>query len=303
MDAARFRRLLGTWYRENGRHALPWRQTRDPYAVLVSEVMLQQTQVDRVLSYYDAWLQRWPTADALAAADPSAVIRAWSGLGYNRRAVSLRAAAAAIAAGRPGVTRDPAALQRLPGIGPYTASAVACFAHGARVAVADTNIARVLARCLAGRADRRTLTAGQVSALAESVLPARHARAHNLALMDLGATVCRARDPGCESCPLQRLCTWHASGRPEPVRATQRTPRFETTSRFARGRIVEALRSAADGLTLESIAALLPPAHAARAATHLEALARDRLAECRDGRWSLPLGLGQGSTSMASPKL
>jgi len=303
MDTARLRRLLGAWYCEHGRHALPWRQTRDPYAVLVSEVMLQQTRVERVLPYYDAWLQRWPTADALGAADPSAVIRAWSGLGYNRRAVSLRAAAAMIAAAAPGMTGNPAALQRLPGVGPYTASAVACFAHGARVAVVDTNIARVLARCLAGQAHPSTLPTGQVSLLAESVLPARDARTHNLALMDLGATVCRARDPGCESCPLRSLCTWHASGRPEPPRAAPRTPRFETTSRFARGRIVEALRSAEDGLSLESVVALLPPAHAARAATHLEALARDQLAECRDGLWSLPRARPQGSTSMASPKL
>ena len=179
---------LQAWYDRN-RRDLPWRRTRDPYAILVSEVMLQQTQVSRVLPRYEAWLERWPTVESLAGADLSDVIRAWDGLGYNRRAVSLHRCATAVAA-RGGFPREPAELERLPGIGPYTAAAVACFAFGAQVAAPDTNARRVLGRL--GQADAKP--------------PAAHAYEWNQALFDLGSTICIARRPRCQVCPLAEAC-------------------------------------------------------------------------------------------------
>ena len=169
--------LLLAWYRTSARD-LPWRRTRDPYAILVSEVMLQQTQVERVVPRYLAWLERWPTVGALAAASAADVIRAWQGLGYNRRAVSLHRAAQDV--GRNGWPED---LTSLPGVGPYTAAAVRCFAFGEDVLPVDVNVERV---------QRRTgLTFAATSAQA---------------LMDLGATVCLARIPRCGVCPLASQC-------------------------------------------------------------------------------------------------
>src|SRR4051812_35498468 len=165
------------WYAENGRD-LPWRRTRDPYAILVSEVMLQQTQAGRVMPRYLAWLERWPTARALAEARAADVLREWQGLGYNRRALSLQRAAREIAAN--GWPED---LTTLPGVGPYTAAAVACFAFEQPVLPVDVNVERVLART------------------GES-FGAEHAQA----LMDLGATVCIARVPRCGGCPLAAGC-------------------------------------------------------------------------------------------------
>ena len=171
------RKALLAWFAENGRD-LPWRSTRDPYAILVAEVMLQQTQAARVVPRYVDWLSRWPTAKALAAAPTADVIRAWQGLGYNRRALSLQRAARHVA-GR-GWPDD---LTELPGVGPYTADALACFAFGRPVLPADVNVARVLER-----------TGGSFD----------HACAQ--ALMDLGATVCIARVPRCDACPLAQAC-------------------------------------------------------------------------------------------------
>jgi A/G-specific adenine glycosylase len=169
--------LLEAWYRANGRD-LPWRRTRDPYAILVSEVMLQQTQVVRVVPRWRAWLERWPTAEALAAAPLADVIRAWQGLGYNRRAVNLHRAAQAVAA-----DGWPDDLTELPGVGRYTADAVSAFAWGIPVLPVDTNVRRVLERT-------------------------RHTFAPRVAqaLFDLGATVCLARIPRCGACPLAVGC-------------------------------------------------------------------------------------------------
>ena len=169
--------LLLAWFRANGRD-LPWRRTRDPYAILVSEVMAQQTQVDRVVPRWRAWLERWPTVDALAAASTADVIRAWQGLGYNRRALSLHRAAQHVAA-----HGWPDDLTELPGVGRYTADAVACFALGRDVLPVDVNVRRVSERT------GHTFTAAAAQAL-----------------MDLGATVCLARVPRCEACPLAELC-------------------------------------------------------------------------------------------------
>jgi A/G-specific adenine glycosylase len=170
------RRLL-RWFSDHGRD-LPWRRTRDPYAILVSEVMLQQTQVERVVPRYAAWLERWPDVDALAAASPADVIREWQGLGYNRRGLSLHRAARRLAE-----TGWPEDLTELPGVGPYTAAAVRCFAFGEHVLPVDVNVARV----------RRRTGATFSSAAAQ-------------ALMDLGAAVCLARVPRCGACPLQDAC-------------------------------------------------------------------------------------------------
>lgn len=277
------------WYREHGRHGLPWRLTRDPYAVLVSEIMLQQTQVERVLPYYTAWLERWPTFSDLAAATPADVIREWRGLGYNRRALHLHRLAVTVT-GEYGheLPRDPEALLSLPGIGPYTAAAVRSFAREERVAVADTNIARTLARAVLGAASQHGVHPRAIAGLATSLLPASGARDHNLALMDLGALVCAARGPRCGECPLAGVCAWRAAGHPGPAAARQPAPKFEQTNRFARGRIIDALRSAP--ASAGELAAMLPPAHAARIAVYLASLERDALVvRASADLWSLPL--------------
>jgi A/G-specific adenine glycosylase len=186
--AARLEEVLLAWYEVSARD-LPWRQTRDPYAILVSEVMLQHTQVERVVPRYVEWLERWPTADALAAASPADAIRGWQGLGYNRRALDLHRAATLISA-----TGWPDDLTTLPGVGPYTAAAIRRFAFGDDVLPVDVNVARVL---------RRT---------GEDFTP----EAAN-ALMDLGATVCVARRPRCDRCPLAGSCPSRGT-REEPAR-------------------------------------------------------------------------------------
>jgi A/G-specific adenine glycosylase len=202
--------LLAAWFHEHGRD-LPWRRTRDPYAILVSEVMLQQTQVGRVVPRYLAWLERWPTVESLAEASAADVIRAWQGLGYNRRGLSLHRSARVIA------TRGwPDDLTELPGIGPYTAAAIRRFAHGEDVLPVDVNVERVLRRT--GRA-----------------FPAGSAQA----LMDLGATICIARVPRCGSCPLAALCPSRGV-REEPAR---RQTSFEGSFRQRRA---EALRLVAE---------------------------------------------------------
>ena len=204
-------RLLAAWYAENGRD-LPWRHTHDPYAILVSEVMLQQTQVARVVPRWHEWLARWPTADDLAAARRAEVIRAWQGLGYNRRAVNLHRAAEMVA--RNGWPDD---LTELPGVGRYTAAAVANFAHGEPVLPVDTNVRRVL--------DRTRHRFGPTAAQA---------------LFDLGATVCLARVPRCSACPLAARCPSRGA-RFEPLR---RQSRFEGSFRQRRAHV---LRLVAEG--------------------------------------------------------
>jgi A/G-specific adenine glycosylase len=194
---------LLAWYAENGRD-LPWRQTRDPYRILVSEVMLQQTQVERVVPRYLAWLERWPSAEALAASSAAGVIRAWQGLGYNRRGLNLHRAARQIAA-----TGWPDDLTELPGVGPYTAAAVGNFAFGHPVLPVDTNVSRVQERT-----------------------GARFSPAAAQALMDLGATVCLARVPRCSTCPLAAGCPSRGR-RYEPLR--KQSP-FEGSFRQRRAR-------------------------------------------------------------------
>lgn len=287
-ELSRLRRALGRWYRANGRHDLPWRLTRDPYAVLVSEVMLQQTQVERVRPRYEAWLARWPTAASLAEASTAEVIREWSGLGYNRRAVNLQRAAREALERFGKIPLDERKLRSLPGVGPYTAAAVACFAGGRRTAALDTNVARVVARVLLGEARAKAPYGVELRKAAEAWLPARGARAHQLAVMDLGAMVCKASSPACGICPLARDCAWLAAGRPDSRPHTPRgdTVPFESTARFARGRIV-AMLAEGSPLTADEVAARLPEEHQAACEGYLEALARDGIAESLEGRWGL----------------
>jgi A/G-specific adenine glycosylase len=211
------------WFRANGRD-LPWRKTRDPYAILVSEVMLQQTQVERVAPRYRAWLERWPTLEALASASRAEVIRAWQGLGYNRRAVSLHAAARRVA-----VEGWPEDLTELPGVGRYTADAVACFALGRPVLPVDTNVGRVL--------ERSGMEFEPESAQA---------------LMDLGATVCLARIPRCGSCPLASECPSRGR-RYEPQR--KQGP-FGGSFRQRRAKALRAVADGIDPADQEAIASL-----------------------------------------------
>jgi len=223
-NALRFKRRLLKWFRRQGR-ALPWRATRDPYHVLVSEFMLQQTQVKRVRDFYPRFLARFPTVHALADARPSQVNAAWNGLGYYRRAANLHRLARTVVREHGGtIPDDPDALIRLPGVGRYTAGAVASFAYERREAAVDTNVARVLSRvfrtrgrgCRGGRGGRDGATGQRdngtnerrIWQLAERLLPRRRKTAweFNQALMDLGATVCTARSPKCPSCPVRPAC-------------------------------------------------------------------------------------------------
>ena len=233
------RDALLAWYQEN-RRPLPWRETTDPYAILVSEVMLQQTQVERVVPRYEAWLARWPTVEALAAASAADVIVAWQGLGYNRRAVNLHRAARHVAAH--GWPHD---LTELPGVGPYTAAAVGNFAFGRAVLPVDVNIARVQGR-----------TGEQFDAACAQ------------ALFDLGATICLARVPRCDTCPLAESCPSRGR-RYEPLR--KQSP-FEGSFRQRRARVLSAVAAGeqpSDGDALVS-------------------LERDGLVVLRDGVASLP---------------
>lgn len=271
-----FRRRVLDWYARH-RRDLPWRGTRDPYAILVSEVMLQQTQAARVVGSYQRFLRRFPTLRALARASLADVLRAWAGLGYNRRARNLHRIARARAGGLP---PDVAGLDALPGVGAYTASAVACFAHGRRVAFADTNIRRVLGRVFLGRA----ATEREALLLDRLLLPDRSADRWHHALMDLGATVCRARAPRCASCPVGTMCLSRGavgSGAPRRRPAEE----YWRSARRARGRIVEALRAAPHGLSLPALRRAVGDQ---RVPSLVGALAAEGLLERRGARVRLP---------------
>jgi A/G-specific adenine glycosylase len=202
-----FRRRLLAWYRRHGR-PLPWRDTRDPYRILVSEIMLQQTQVDRVLPKYREWLDRYPTFAELAGAPEGDVVRAWYPLGYNIRPRRLQAIAReAVQRYGGSLPDDEQALRSFKGIGPYTAGAVMSFAFGKRAAILDTNVARVLSRVFVGaERTKRHASERHLWAVSRTVLPHRHVFDFNQALMDFGAMVCTARAPGCGPCPMRARC-------------------------------------------------------------------------------------------------
>ena len=207
-DRQRFRRRLLDWYRRNGRD-LPWRNTTDPYHILVSEVMLQQTQVDRVLPKYHEWLEKYPTLESLAQAAESDVTQTWRPLGYNIRPRRLHAIARESVARFGGtLPSDEATLRSFKGIGAYTAGAVRSFAFGQRAAILDTNVARVLFRIFIGRGNPRAHAMRRhLWDVSRTVLPQRHVFDFNQALMDFGATMCTARKPKCLVCPMQRSCS------------------------------------------------------------------------------------------------
>ena len=216
----RFRSRLLAWYRRHGRN-LPWRNTRDPYRILVSEIMLQQTQVDRVLPKYAEWLRKFPSLDALAAAPGREVTRTWYPLGYNIRPRRLQAIA------REAVTRyggrlpdDEETLLSFKGIGPYTAGAIRSFAFGQRAAILDTNVARVLFRVFVNTGDPKShAMKRQLWRVSEALVPSRGVFDFNQALMDFGATVCAARNPKCTTCPMNANCRAFRSGSArEPAR-------------------------------------------------------------------------------------
>jgi A/G-specific adenine glycosylase len=240
---------VARWY-DSAARDLPWRAPgTTPWAVLVSEIMLQQTPVARVAPAYQAWLARWPTPAALAADSPGDAVRMWGKLGYPRRALRLHACARELVDRFDGaVPADVDDLLSLPGIGAYTARAVAVFAFGQRQPVVDTNVRRVIARAVAGQgeagppSERRDLAAVQALLPAE---PPRAARA-SIALMELGALVCLARAPRCAACPIQDRCAWYRGGRPAYAGPRARPQPFTGTDRQVRGRLLDVLR-AADG--------------------------------------------------------
>jgi A/G-specific adenine glycosylase len=234
------------WYESNARD-LPWRQAdASPWSILVSEIMLQQTPVSRVLPAHSAWIGRWPTPGALAAATAADAVRQWDRLGYPRRAVRLHASAELITSEHGGqVPASADVLRTLPGVGAYTAAAVASFAYGERNAVLDTNVRRVLARLVSGDHQARpTLTAAEAQ-LAESLLPAdgQLAARWSVAIMELGALACTAARPRCADCPLRDQCSWLRLG--GPVSASRRpAARYDGSDRQCRGQLLAILRAA-----------------------------------------------------------
>ncbi|MCX6421249.1 MAG: A/G-specific adenine glycosylase [Actinobacteria bacterium] len=240
--AAELRRAIVRWFDRNER-PLPWRST-DPWGVLVSEFMLQQTPVDRVLPVWQSWLERWPSASALAQASQADALRAWGRLGYPRRAIRLHAAARAIVAEFAGQIPDTyEELRRLPGVGDYTAAAVLAFAFGQRSVVLDVNVRRVLRRAIDGVEHPTPATTAAERALAESLLPRRHdsAARWSAAVMELGALVCTSRSPKCGDCPIAQDCTWLNAGSPTGERPRQQA-KFSGSDRQVRGLIMAALR-------------------------------------------------------------
>ncbi len=234
------REAILAWYDARGR-TLPFRGDGDPYAILVSEVMAQQTQISRVSAHWSTFMATFPTVERLATAATADVLRAWRGLGYNRRALNLQRAARLIVSQHHGrVPREVAALQRLPGIGPYTARAVAALAFGQAVGPVDTNVRRVLGRLIGSKA-----TGVGLQRIADAIVPADRPADWTHALMDLGATVCRPTAPRCSECPVSPWCRSLASrGRRRKPRPAMPEPAFTSTSRWLRGRILDQLRDA-----------------------------------------------------------
>ena len=269
-------RAVNGWFLTNQRD-LPWRRTGfGAWGILVSEIMLQQTPVARVIPRLEQWLERWPTPAALAASPPGDAVRAWQRLGYPRRALRLHAAAVTITERHGGeVPSDVAQLLALPGIGDYTARAVAVFAFGLRHPVVDTNVRRVIARAVLGQAEAGPPSTRRDLASMEALLPDEPpaARIFSAALMELGAIVCTARAPRCEACPLADRCAWRSDGYPAyrgPRAAVQAT--FEGSDRQVRGLIMAELRASEIPITDAEISALWPdPTQLARALASLEA--------------------------------
>lgn len=284
------------WYRVHGRAHLPWRQTRDPYRILVSEFMLQQTQVDRVLPLYEAFVAAFPDFGALAAAEAADAVRLWRGLGYNSRATRLHALACAVVERHGGsLPSDRAALLALPGIGPYTASAVRAFAFELDEVALDTNVRRIMHRTGFGLEYPPLAADAELDARARAALVGGTAHDWNSAMMDVGATICTARAPKCLLCPLRAGCVAApvdaAVLAARAAQARRRSPQeaipFERTTRFLRGRIVDRLRDVPRGAALEleqlitDLEPLIPADRLSEIAAVAGALERDGLVERR----------------------
>jgi A/G-specific adenine glycosylase len=285
----RTRERVLAWFADTGRD-LPWRATRDPYRVLVAEVLAQQTQAARAAAAWPRFLERFPDVRALAAAAPAEVLRAWQGLGYNRRALALRQTAQAVV-DRGGWPDTVEGLAALPGVGPYTARAVACFALGLPVAPVDTNVARVLTRSLAGT-DPAELTPADRQRLADQAMAEDRPWAWSSALMDIGALHCRPR-PRCDGCPLELTCRWRALGPAAPPPRPKPQAPFATSDRRWRGAVVRALAGAPDGLDRAGLADAVQAAAAQRPEGWFDTLlarleAEGMVATGADGRLRLP---------------
>ncbi|HUS23100.1 MAG TPA: A/G-specific adenine glycosylase [Aeromicrobium sp.] len=231
------------WFDEAGRD-LPWRVDPQPWRVMVSEFMLQQTPVARVLPVFEAWMRRWPIPALLAADDPGEAVRAWGKLGYPRRAQRLHASAVAIVERHDGeVPADVDALRALPGVGDYTAAAIASFAFGQRHVVLDTNVRRVFARTVQGVEFPETATSATERGMAMALLPDRDAHQWAAATMELGAVVCTAKSPRCGACPVEDRCAWNAAGRPAHTGPPRRGQAYAGTDRQVRGRLLDIVRA------------------------------------------------------------
>jgi A/G-specific adenine glycosylase len=296
MDTGAVNQLVLDWYSANARD-LPWRRVPyigNAYAVLVSEVMLQQTQVNRTVPKFLEFMSRFPTIRDLAEAPAGEVIGIWSGMGYNNRAVRLHRLAQVVWADHAGeIPSDVTSLLSLPGIGPYTASAVACFAYGANVPVIDTNVYRVLSRLVHGvNAPSRA----EIEPLATEYLPAIDASAWHQALMDIGATLCTVATPRCMLCPLREACIaapalQDSANRKLAEASTPYIPkqaRFTGSTRYYRGRIVEALRQTPEGIAVTSLEPLFGDSPIKDLDSIIASLVRDGLAVRDSGTLRLP---------------
>ncbi|WP_432705815.1 A/G-specific adenine glycosylase [Amycolatopsis taiwanensis] len=284
------------WFDDCGRD-LPWRHAEcTPWGVLVSEIMLQQTPVARVEPVWHEWMARWPAPSALAAASQGEVLRAWGKLGYPRRALRLHEAATAIAAEHGDVVpSDVDVLLALPGIGAYTARAVAAFAYGKRAPVVDTNVRRVVARAVHGAGDAGPASNTRDMADVAALLPVAEGRAarFSAALMELGALVCTARSPRCADCPVHERCAWQRAGRPAYAGPAKAVQKFAGTDRQVRGLLLDVLRGSEGPVWKESLDVVWPDA--GQRDRCLDSLLVDGLVEqAPDGRFALPGETGQG---------
>lgn len=295
-DLSETQAVLLAWYRRNARD-LPWRHTRDPYRILVSEVMLQQTQVDRVIPRYHEFLDTFPTAKALADASTADVIRRWSGLGYNRRAVNLQRSARVVVDTYGGTfPADVEQLKELPGIGPYTAGAIACFAFEQDLGFLDTNIRRLLHRLFIGpEVPDEQRSQKEMQSLASAVVPVGQGWEWGQALIEFGALQCTARKPACLTCPLQARCNAFPAIQTILVELRQsgfrrkKEAAFEGSNRFYRGRVLRALQELPDAETDIDLGKLGPRVRDDYDEKHYEwlqgvvtGLARDGLVEIAD---------------------
>jgi len=285
---------LADWYRREARD-LPWRRTEfaeryGAWGTLVSEFMLQQTPVTRVIPHLQSWLERWPNPAAMAAATPAEVVHQWANLGYPRRALWLHRAAIEVVERHGGtVPRDVSALLALSGIGDYTARAVAVFSYGDRYPVVDTNTRRVIARAVDGRAQPDAPAKKDLERMAQ-LLPEDVAESatFNAAMMELGAVICTARAPRCEVCPIAACCAWLQAGRPDTGDRRRRQAKYEGSDRQARGGVLRALRHA-EGHRMPSDAVLADWPDAIQRDRAIDSLIGDGLVEAVDGFLRLPV--------------